>query len=70
MKAPRALGGYFRNAADHRDFTAIGTAAGVATAFAAPIGALVLVWRHAASAVPCCRLRSHNLLPANPLEPD
>jgi hypothetical protein len=40
VKAPRALGGHFRNAADHRDFAAIGTAAGVATAFAAPIGAL------------------------------
>lgn len=38
VKAPRSLGGHFRNAADHRDFAAIGTAAGVATAFAAPIG--------------------------------
>ena len=27
-KAPRKLGGYFHNDADHRDFTAIGTAAG------------------------------------------
>ena len=27
-EAPRRLGGYFRNDADHRDFTAIGTAAG------------------------------------------
>lgn len=41
FKAPRELGGQFRNAADHRDFTAIGTAAGVATAFAAPIGGLL-----------------------------
>ena len=38
VAAPRMLGGHFRNAADHRDFAAIGTAAGVATAFAAPIG--------------------------------
>ena len=38
IAAPRNLGGHFRNAADHRDFAAIGTAAGVATAFAAPIG--------------------------------
>lgn len=27
--APRSWGGYFRNDADHRDFTAIGTAAGM-----------------------------------------
>lgn len=27
-KTPRRIGGYFRNDADHRDFTAIGTAAG------------------------------------------
>ena len=31
-KAPRKLGGYFHNDADHRDFTAIGTAAGQPTA--------------------------------------
>lgn len=27
---PRRFGGFFRNDADHRDFTAIGTAAGMA----------------------------------------
>lgn len=29
VQAPRRWGGFFRNDADHRDFTAIGTAAGV-----------------------------------------
>lgn len=28
MEMPRRFGGFFRNDADHRDFTAIGTAAG------------------------------------------
>ena len=31
-KLPRWFGGYFRSDADHRDFTAIGTAAGAAAA--------------------------------------
>lgn len=31
-EAPRRLGGFFRNDADHRDFTAIGTAAGTGPA--------------------------------------
>ena len=28
LEMPRRFGGFFRNDADHRDFTAIGTAAG------------------------------------------
>ena len=33
-KVPRQWGGYFRSDADHRDFTAIGTAAGQSSSIA------------------------------------
>lgn len=52
IRMSRQFGGYFRNHADHRDFVAIGTAAGVSTAFAAPIGGLLFTIEEGASFYP------------------
>eukprot|EP00667_Euglena_gracilis_P011654 EG_transcript_11931 len=46
---PRWCGGYHRNPVDHRDFTAIGTAIGIAVAFNSPIGGLLFTVEEGAS---------------------
>ena len=49
LKLPRWFGGYHRNNTDHRDFTAIGTAVGVAVAFSAPCGGILFTVEEGAS---------------------
>eukprot|EP00669_Euglena_mutabilis_P007831 TRINITY_DN3028_c0_g1_i2.p1 TRINITY_DN3028_c0_g1~~TRINITY_DN3028_c0_g1_i2.p1 ORF type:complete len:985 (-),score=333.70 TRINITY_DN3028_c0_g1_i2:137-2827(-) len=49
VKLPRWMGGYHRNPVDHRDFTAIGTAIGIAVAFNSPIGGLLFTVEEGAS---------------------
>eukprot|EP00670_Eutreptiella_braarudii_P001902 CAMPEP_0174301656 /NCGR_PEP_ID=MMETSP0809-20121228/59169_1 /TAXON_ID=73025 ORGANISM="Eutreptiella gymnastica-like, Strain CCMP1594" /NCGR_SAMPLE_ID=MMETSP0809 /ASSEMBLY_ACC=CAM_ASM_000658 /LENGTH=1016 /DNA_ID=CAMNT_0015407439 /DNA_START=40 /DNA_END=3090 /DNA_ORIENTATION=+ len=49
VRLPRWFGGYHRNNTDHRDFTAIGTAIGVAVAFSAPIGGILFTVEEGAS---------------------
>eukprot|EP00798_Chlamydomonas_sp_ICE-L_P018730 gene18730-25261_t len=43
------FGGYFRNPVDHRDYVAAGTAAGVSTAFGAPISGVLFAVEQGAS---------------------
>eukprot|EP01025_Chloroclados_australasicus_P045910 TRINITY_DN5061_c0_g1_i3.p1 TRINITY_DN5061_c0_g1~~TRINITY_DN5061_c0_g1_i3.p1 ORF type:complete len:975 (-),score=102.89 TRINITY_DN5061_c0_g1_i3:1065-3989(-) len=49
VRLPREWGGAFRNYPDHRDFVAIGTAAGVSVAFSAPVGGLLFAIEEGAS---------------------
>ena len=52
VKLPRHLGGFFRNDADHRDFAAIGTAAGALSGITKRLfipfhdSSTALGWRH------------------------
>ncbi|KAK9915224.1 hypothetical protein WJX75_006445 [Coccomyxa subellipsoidea] len=49
VKLPRSWGGFFRNDFDHRNFSAIGAAAGMATAFAAPLSGMVFIAEESAA---------------------
>ncbi|CAL8469782.1 g9324 [Coccomyxa elongata] len=49
VKLPRSWGGFFRNDYDHRDFTAVGAAAGMSVAFAAPVSGMVFIAEESAA---------------------